>query len=242
MVHRREFIKQTALGSIATLIIPDVFSSGTENRFHGLDVKQDEASLLMWYDRPALEWTEALPLGNGYLGAMVFGGIEKEHLQLNESTLYSGSPSHTYLSIDIRKRYPEVMALLKEGKYEEAQNIVKADWLGRNHQCYQPLGDWWINFKHDEKISEYKRTLDLSEAVAKVTYKAGGATYTREYFASYPDHIIVARIAVQGAGKINCDVNLSTLHTPTAQYFSEDDLLVMKGKALGLLYGALSNR
>ncbi|MEO9003717.1 MAG: glycoside hydrolase family 95 protein, partial [Ginsengibacter sp.] len=233
MPHRRDFIKQTTLGSIATLMIPDVFSYTMGNPNPEVDITQDETSLLMWYDKPAVEWTEALPLGNGYMGAMVFGGVEKERLQLNESTLYSGSPSDTYYSIDIRKKYPEVMALLKEGKYDEAQNIVKADWLGRNHQCYQPLGDWWINFKHKEKISEYKRTLDLSEAVAKVTYKAGDTSYTREYFASYPDHIIVLRITTQGKDKINCEVNLSTPHTPAAQYFSEDDMIVMKAKVPG---------
>ncbi len=237
MTDRRNFIKQTALGSMATLIIPDVFSYVAENRIHGLDVKQDETSLLMWYDKPALEWTEALPLGNGYLGAMIFGGVEKEHLQLNESTLYSGSPSQTYFSIDIRKRYQEVMALLKEGRYEEAQNIVKADWLGRNQQCYQPLGDWWINFKHSEKISDYKRSLDLSEAIAKVTYKAGDTTYAREYFASYPDHVIVVRITTQGSDKINCEVNLTTPHTPDTKYFSDDNLLAIKGKAPGFVLG-----
>ena len=233
--NRRNFIKQTALGSIITLGVPDVFAALAKDNIEGIEVPQDEDSLMMWYDKPATVWAEALPLGNGYLGAMVFGGVGKERLQLNESTLYSGDPSQTYHSIDIRKRYREVMELLKAEKYAEAQHIVRTDWLGRNQQCYQPLGDWWMEFEHDGEVSNYKRALDLSEALAKVTYKVGDTTYSRDYFASYPDHVIVIRIAAQGTGKINCNVNLSTPHTPTAEYSSEDGLLTMKGKAPGFV-------
>ncbi len=233
--NRRNFIKQTALGSMVTLGMPDSFSAFTVNKKNEISIPEDETSLLMWYDKPAEEWTEALPLGNAYLGAMVFGGVDKEHLQLNESTLYSGDPLHTYRSIDIREKYAEVMNLLKSGKYAEAQQIVHADWLGRNQQCYQPMGDWWINFKHKGAIGHYKRELDLSKALATVSYQAGDTLFKRHYFASYPDHLIAVHIESDGADKINCEVNLTTPHEPTAQYFSEDGLLVMKGKAPGFV-------
>src|SRR5699024_8961850 len=117
---RRDFIKYSSLGSLAMAFdIRKPLSSYRIKKEEGIDIREEESSLLMWYDKPAEVWTEALPLGNAYLGAMVFGGIEKEHLQLNESTLYSGDPLRTYRSIDIRKKYREVMALLEEEKYAE---------------------------------------------------------------------------------------------------------------------------
>src|SRR5690606_19935824 len=129
------------------------------------DSEKDE---ILWYNRPADLWTEALPLGNGHLGAMVFGGIEQEHLQLNENTLYSGDPFHTYKSIDIRKKYGEVISLLNEGKFKLAENIIANEWLGRRNQCYQPMADVWIDFNHKGLVQNYKRTLELSDAVSRV--------------------------------------------------------------------------
>jgi len=196
-------------------------------------IRVDEQDLLMWYDEPASVWTEAIPIGNSYMGGMIFGKPQKEHIQLNESTLYSGDPHHTYKTIDIRKRYDEVMVLLNEGKYMEAQEIIVDDWLGRAQQCYQPLGDIWIEFDHEASVSNYKRSLDLSRSVAKVSYTAGNTNYTREYFASYPDHVIGVKISADQPGKINCEVNFSTPHEPTAQYFTENNSLVMEGKVPG---------
>lgn len=233
--NRRDFIKHASLGSIMTFGIPDSLSSFTTNKRRRIEIPREEASVMIWYDRPAEVWTEALPLGNAYMGAMVFGGVEKEHLQLNESTLYSGDPLRTYRSIDIREKYKEVMDLLNEGKYAEAQEIVHANWLGRNHQCYQPLGDWWMNFEHDKVISDYKRSLDLSKAIASVRYRSGDTTFTREYFASYPDRIIVVHIRAEGSGKINCTLNFSTPHEPAVHYFTEEGVLSMKGKVPGFV-------
>jgi len=194
--------------------------------------KQD---LALWYDRPATIWTEATPLGNGHMGAMLFGGVERERLQLNEGTLYSGDPNRTYTPIDVREKYPEVDRLMKEGKYAEAQSMVSQNWLGRNHQCYQPLGDLYLDFQHEGAVTDYKRTLDLETAVAKVEYKAAGTTYTREYFASYPGRIIVIKLTAQGTGKINGSLNFSTLHEPLAKYFSQNNQLILTGKAPGFV-------
>jgi alpha-L-fucosidase 2 len=102
----------------------------------------------LWYDKPASVWTEALPIGNGFMGAMVFGNPEKEHLQLNEGTLYTGDPNGTFKNINVRKSFKAVTDLLNDKKYQEAQAIIAKEWLGRNHQLYQPLGDLWIYFKH----------------------------------------------------------------------------------------------
>ena len=198
-----------------------------------LSAQSTNESLLLHYDEPAEEWTEALPLGNAYMGAMVHGGVEQEHLQLNETTLYSGDPKNTYKTIDVRKRFPEVMDLLNEGKYAEAQDIIAKDWLGRAQQCYQPLGDLWIDFDHQGKVRNYQRNLDLSNSTATVTYKVDGVTYKREFFASYPDHVIVAHLSADKPGKINCSVLFSTPHTPTTSYSSDGNHLIMKGKVPG---------
>src|SRR5438309_2314166 len=102
--------------------------------------------LSLWYEKPAAKWTEALPLGNGRIGAMLFGGVEREHLQLNEDTLVSGEPPADLRSIDITKDFDHVTGLLKAGKNSEADAYITKHWLGRNQQCYQPLGDLFIDF------------------------------------------------------------------------------------------------
>src|SRR4051812_38654764 len=142
------------------------------------------------YDRPAARWVEALPLGNGRLGAMVFGGVEAEHLQLNEDTLYSGEPPADLRSIDITKSLDQVVALIRAGKNAEADTYVAKNWLGRNQQCYQPLGDLHLEMAGTGASTAYRRWLDLGTATAGVTYQRGGVTFTREIFASQPDQVI----------------------------------------------------
>ena len=191
-------------------------------------------SLTLWYDRPAAEWSEALPLGNGFMGAMVFGDPLKEHLQLNEGTLYSGDPKGTFKNITIRKDFPQVSDLLKAKKYGEAQAIIAKEWLGRNHQLYQPMGDFWMEVDHkNQPITEYKRSLDVSSASAHTQYKVGNTTYKRTYFASYPDHVIVVKLTAEGGDKINGTVYFSTPHQLTAHYAATGNTLTMQGKVPG---------
>lgn len=197
--------------------------------------------LVLKYDKPASVWTEALPIGNGYMGAMLFGDPLKEHLQLNEGTLYSGDPHSTFKNIDVRKHYKEITDLINAKKYQEAQAIIKKEWLGRNHQLYQPMGDFWIDFDHSQrdsfgkngKITDYQRTLDITSATATVSYKVDNTVFKREYFANYPDHVIVMKLNTEGVAKINCTLHFSTPHTPTAKYFAQSKTLVMQGKAPG---------
>ena len=104
------------------------------------------SDLTLWYEKPATCWIEALPIGNGRMGAMVFGGPDEEHLQLNEDTLYSGEPPADLRSLDITKQKDHVVGLLRANKHQEVDAHVKKHWLGRNQQCYQPLGDLKISF------------------------------------------------------------------------------------------------
>ncbi|WP_428661301.1 glycoside hydrolase family 95 protein [Runella sp.] len=191
-------------------------------------------SLTLWYDRPAAVWSEALPLGNGYMGAMVFGDPLKEHLQLNEGTLYSGDPKGTFKNITIRKDFKEVSNLLKAKKYQEAQAVIAKEWLGRNHQLYQPMGDFWVEIDHkNEAITHYKRSLDLATGTAHTQYKAGNTTYKRTYFANYPDHVIVVKMTAEGGGKLNGTFHFSTPHESTAHYSVQGNTLTMQGKVPG---------
>lgn len=188
----------------------------------------------LWYDKPAAVWSEALPLGNGYMGAMVFGDPAKEHLQLNEGTLYSGDPTGTFKAINVRKDFKQVSELLAARKYQEAQSLIAAEWLGRNHQLYQPMGDFWIELDHkNAPVSNYKRQLDLATATATTQYTVGATTYTRTYFASYPDHVIVVKLWASGPGKINGTVHFTTPHQPTARYVAQGNMLTMRAKLPG---------
>ncbi|MGV8092974.1 MAG: glycoside hydrolase N-terminal domain-containing protein [Mangrovibacterium sp.] len=136
----------------------------------------------LWYDQPAANWNEALPLGNGNLGAMVFGGIAEEHLQLNENTLYSGEPSQSYKNVRVTEDFDQVMKLLREERNAEADEYIRRHWLGRLHANYQPLGDLFFKTNHTGVISNYRRELDLSNSVLQISYTENGIRYTREFF------------------------------------------------------------
>ncbi|PZX47574.1 alpha-L-fucosidase 2 [Algoriphagus chordae] len=199
-----------------------------------ISISEEEQELRVWYDQPAVEWTEAIPIGNGYMGAMVFGGVERERIQMNEGTLYSGDPDFTFKSINVRKQYPEVMALMEAGEFKDAQDIIQKDWLGRAQECFQPMGDVWIDFPHEGEVESYERSLDIGRSIVRVKYKVGEVTYTREYFASYPDHVIVVKISADKPGMVNGKLSLSTPHEPTEKLFQDNDELVLQGKAPGI--------
>jgi alpha-L-fucosidase 2 len=190
-----------------------------------------ESNKKLWYDKPAAVWAEALPIGNSYMGAMIFGDSQKERIQFNESTLYSGEPDATFKNINVRKYYQQVTELLQAGKYQEADAIVGKELLGRNYQAYQPTGDLYINFDHKQAISNYKRWLDLSSATIYTEYTVGSTKFKRQYFASYPDHIIAIKLSAEGNDKINCTLKFSTPHTPTASYSATGNVLKMNGRA-----------
>ncbi len=200
-----------------------------------------ESRLKLWYAEPAAQWTEALPIGNGRLGAMVFGGTPQERVQFNESTIWTGQP-HEYqhegsagflqvlrdLCNESRRLLIEADALDKEGKKPEAAERRKtasakqkeAHAIGLREfmsiplkqKAYQPFGDLRITFPGQEDVTDYRRELDLDSATVKVTYRSGGTTFTREYFASFPDRVIVCRISADTPGRVNFTVKLDSPH------------------------------
>ena len=194
------------------------------------------AGTALWYDRPAAPWTEALPLGNGRLGAMVFGGIDRERLQLNENTLYSGEPPADLRSISVVPDLERVRELLRTGKNAEADAFISRRWLGRSQQCYQPLGDLHLEFSAgaDAPATDYRRWLDLATATAGVSYRRDGATFTREYFASHPDEVLVVRLTTDRPGTLAFRVALTSVH-PTARVAAAPPRLTLRGQLPGFV-------
>lgn len=166
-------------------------------------------NLKLWYNKPASEWTEALPLGNSRLGVMVYGGTETEELQLNEETFWGGSP-HRNDNPDALKVLPEVRRLVFEGKYGEAQDLVNKNFLTqRNGMPYQTIGSLKINFTGHESFTEYYRELDIEKAIASVSYKVDGVTYKRELFSSMADNVIIMRMSSSEAGKLSFEASFN---------------------------------
>ena len=169
--------------------------------------------LRLWYDRPAGRWEEALPLGNGRLGAMVFGGVTHEHWQLNEDTLTSDGPGYRTLPLDVRRDFGEITNLIARRAFAEADRRVTEKWLGRAWACYQPLGDLEVDFIHGDPAREYRRELDLSESIVLVRYTSGGVTFTREVFASHPDQVLALRLSADQPGRVSFRLRLASPHS-----------------------------
>ena len=187
------------------------------------------SAAVLWYAKPADKWTDALPVGNGRLGAMVFGGAGKERLQLNEDTLWSGHPKD-WNNPEARKHLPEVRRLvMEEGKYVEAGEVSQK-MQGPYNQSYQPLGNLWLEFERTGAITGYRRELDLDTAIARTTYTAGNVAFTREVFVSAPDQVAVVRVAVNKPGALRFGISLDCPLRSSSNADS-DRTLRLSGKA-----------
>jgi len=186
---------------------------------------------VLWYDKPAQDWMkEALPIGNGRLGAMVFGGTASERIQLNEDTLWAGGP-YDPSSPEALEALPEARRLIFAGKFKEAHSLIGKKMMARplRQMPYQPVGDLLLSFPGHEAATEYRRELNLDTAIASVSYIAGGAKYSRELFSSPVDQVIVVRLSADKAGQIRFT---ATMATPQKAAVSTEggDTLVMRGR------------
>ena len=185
---------------------------------------------VLWYRQPAEKWVEGLPVGNGRLGAVVFGNIERERIQLNEDTLWAGQPVERD-RVGAHKHLTRARRLIFEGKYVEAQNLIEQEFMSeRLIRSYQTLGDLFLEFKTGQAVSDYRRQLDLDTAIARVTYRHGDATFTREVFASPVDQAIVVRLTCDKPGLLTFDVELTRPENFTTTPVGLDQL-VMRGQA-----------
>lgn len=171
-------------------------------------------NLTLWYDKPAKVWTEALPLGNGRFGAMVFGNVAHGLIQLNEATLWSGGPVKENVNPNAAGYLPQVRQALFQGKYQQAEQLDK-NMQGVYSESFEPLGDLMIDqqFTGDTTVSHYYRDLDIHRAVATVRYTVHGVHYTREMFISAPDQVMVIKITADQPRQLHLKIaSKSPLH------------------------------
>jgi alpha-L-fucosidase 2 len=162
------------------------------------------------FDKPAAKWTEGVPLGNGRIGAMVFGGTSDDRIQINESTLWGGAP-HDYTNPDAYAHLDEVRKLVLDGKLDDAEKAA-ASLMGHPKLLmpYQPFCDLRLHFAGHDQPSEYRRELSLDDAIAETTYKIGAATFRRQVFISYPDQILVVRLTASQPGQLSFTLGIDS--------------------------------
>ena len=183
----------------------------------------------LWYDTPAQVWTEALPLGNGRLGAMVYGNPANEQIQLNEETIWAGRPNNN-ANPEAREWIPKIRKLVFEGRYREAQDMCTAHVKSATNQGmpYQPLETCVISSRRHGRYDNYYRELSLDSARTVVRYSVDGVNYTRETFASFPDQVVITRITSDRPGSVTFNASLTTPH-PEVMIASEGDEITLSG-------------
>ena len=183
--------------------------------FFGVSLSaQQRNDLKLWYTNPAgTVWENALPLGNGFQGTMVYGNVEKEIFQLNEATVWSGSPNRND-NPNAKQALGEIRNLIFQGEYKKAEKLINENIITKKShgQMFQPVGNLELNFSDQHNFTDYYRELDIEKAVAKTTYKVNGITYTREAFTSFPDRVLVIKLSADKPGKLSFTANFTSQH------------------------------
>jgi len=191
--------------------------------------EEPASPLTLWYREPADAWVKALPIGNGRFGAMIFGQAEKERFQLNDVTIWSGNPQPDADRKEAWKDLPELRRLIREGKYDQATRFANSRFNGPApyNNSYQTLGDLNFTFELPAKeISDYRRDLDLAQALANVTFNSGGTTFHRQTFASAADDVIAHRIVADRKGAITFDLQLGRVQRASTKFVAPDTLVM----------------
>jgi alpha-L-fucosidase 2 len=193
---------------------------------------QGRQPLKLWYKQPSgTTWENALPVGNGRLGGMVYGNVAKETIQLNEATLWSGGPNRND-NPDALAALPEIRRLIFEGKQKEAEKLAnKSIITKKSHgQMFQPAGELHLTFPGHDQFEEYYRELDIERALAKTTYKVNGVTYTREVLTSFPDQVMVVHLTADKPGQLSFTASYSTLHVKPEKGTTPENELILAGR------------
>jgi alpha-L-fucosidase 2 len=190
-------------------------------------MENSQKDLVLWYRQPAKEWNEALPVGNGRLGAMVFGGVDEERIQLNEETLWDGGPRDTN-NPEALEALPVVQQLLFEGKNAEATEIASKKMMGVPHRIksYQSLGDLILEFPDASEITDYRRELDLDTGIARTSYCHADACFSRDVFASAVDQALIVRLECDKPGRISFDASLTRVQEASAKPISNSAIVL----------------
>lgn len=187
---------------------------------------------VLWYRQPAASWNEALPIGNGRLGAMVFGGLQSERIQLNEDSIWAGE-KRDRTNPEGARNLAEVRRLLFSGKAKEAEQLAEKTIIAvpKRLPPYQPLGDLLLRFSGQAQTSEYKRELDLDSGITRVAYKSGNARFTREVFSSAVDQVIVIRLSSDKPGSLSFAATL-TREQDSKTRTTGSNRVLLEGEAL----------
>jgi alpha-L-fucosidase 2 len=190
-----------------------------------------DGPLSLWYRQPATRWVEALPVGNGSLGAMVFGGLAREQVQFNEETVWTGHPQE-YQHSGAVAFLPRIRSLLADGKQAEAEELAMQEFMSvpLRQMAYQPLGDIYLTFAGHENATHYQRRLDLDQAVASVGYDVDGVHHERQVFSSYPDQVLVIRLGADHRGKVGFSVTMDSPHASKSLRTERGDQVVLSGQ------------
>ena len=173
-------------------------------------VKSQSHKTGIWFNQPAKVWNEAIPIGNGTLGGMVYGGIESDTIKINEETLWSGGPRDLQ-NYEAIRYLPEIRQLLNEGKTRKAEKLIDKTMLGEYNESYMPMGDLIINSSPNGKVENYIRKLDIDNGMVTVDYSIDDVQYKKEVFASFPDKAIIVKLTANKAGQLNFSTSLSSM-------------------------------
>ncbi len=220
----KNYIKKGIIASVACVAFYNYVDAGNEN--------------VLWYDTPAKEWMEALPLGNGRIGAMVYGGIKQDRIALNEITMWSGQRDSLQNDNCGPERLAEIRKAFFAGDIAGGNELTRQYLSGRSASfgTHLPVGDMVINFnKQNPEVSDYRRSLNLETGVATTTYTSGGVTYTREYICDYPDNIMAIRMSASDKKAIN--VTISTELLRKSEISTSEEGLIFSGKVDYPMFG-----
>ena len=238
---KRKFLKKIALLVSLMVVGQSVYTFAKSSRFNEvgnstLNENIDLDKLALWYDEPATKWeNEALPIGNGYMGGMIFGSVSSERIQYNEKTLWSGGPGawEDYNGGNKEGAWEavqEIRKLLAEGKTPSNDLYKRVCGDQRAYGAYQNFGDIFLDFKsHEEsKVTNYRRELNIEESLSTVKYNYKGVNYEREYFCSYPDNVMVIKLKADKASSLTVDVRNEGAHNGK-NLSVENNTLILSG-------------
>lgn len=200
---------------------------------------KDDDTLKLWFEQPASKWEEALPVGNGRLGAMIYGNPGEDHIQFNEETLWTGRP-HDYSNEGASQSLGKIRELIWSGRQDEAEELALAEFMSLplHQEKYQPFGDLWLKFSGHDSVTAFRRELDISNAICRTTYETEGKKFTREYFASYPANLIVINLSCDSRRSLSFDLSMTALHEGYKVTAGEGNTLTLDVKVKnGSLYG-----